>query len=137
MGGHHVDDVAERRRRRHRSAGEGGEEVTEQPRPAEAAAADDHAVAAGGAHHRQGVSGDPDVTVAEHGDRRDVGLELADGIPAGIAGVVLLGGAGMQGDVGDALVRAHGAGPQMGEQVVVQAHAELGGHRHAIRRQPS
>ena len=81
-------------------------EVAEQPRPAEAAAADDHAVAAGRAHHRHGVGGLPDVAVAEHRDRRDVGLELADGVPAGVAGVVLLGGAGVQGDRRDALVLA-------------------------------
>ena len=63
-----------------------------------------------------------------------MGLELADGVPAGVAGVVLLGGAGVQGDVGDALVRADGAGAQVGEQVVAQAHAELGRDRHAVRR---
>ena len=60
---------------------EDGDEIAEQPRPAEAAAPDDHPVATGGPHHRHGVRGLPDVAVAEHRDRRDVRLELADGVP--------------------------------------------------------
>ena len=58
----------------------------------------------------------PDVAVAEHGDRRDVRLELADGIPPSLAGVVLLHGAGVQRDGRDALVLADLAGSQVGEQ---------------------
>ena len=63
----------------------------------------------------------------------DVRLELADGVPAGVAGVVLLDGAGVHGDRHDALVGADLAGPQVGEQAVVQADAELRRDRHAVR----
>ena len=34
-----------------------------------------------------------------------MGVELGDGVPAGVPGVVLLDGARVQGDVGDAFVR--------------------------------
>ena len=61
-------------------------------------------------------------------------LELGDGVPAGVAGVVLLDRAGVHGDGHDALVGADLAGPQVGEQPVVQADAELGRDRHAVRR---
>ena len=83
------------------AAGEGGLQVGEEPRAAEAAAADDDAVATGFAHHAQRVVGFPDVAVAEHGNVEGL-LERGDGLPVGLAGVALGGGAGVQGDPLDA-----------------------------------
>ena len=110
------------------------EQVTEQPRAPEAAPTDDDAVAAGGRDHGDGVGGLPDVAVAEHGDRRHVRLELGDGLPAGVAGVVLLDRAGVHGDGDDPLVGADLAGAQVRDEPVVEPDAELRRDRHAVRR---
>ena len=91
----------------------------------EAAAADDHAVAAGLGEHRQRVVGLPDVAVAEHRDRGDVGLEGGDGVPPRRAAVELLGGAGVERDGRHALLLGDPAGVEVGEDRVVDAHAEL------------
>ena len=99
----------------------------------EAAATDDDAVAAGGAHHPDGVDGLPDVAVAQHRDRCHVGLELGDGVPAGVPGVVLLHRASVHRDGHDALVGADLTGPQVGDHPVVQPDAELGRDRDAVR----
>ena len=134
VGRHHVDDVAER------GGGGGGRPANtasrspnshgrpRQPRPI------DDTVAAGRRIIASASAATQMSPLPSTGIGVDVGLELADGVPAGVAGVVLLGRAGVQGDVGDALVLADGAGAQVGEQVVAQAHAELGRDRHAVRR---
>ena len=79
--------------------------------------------------HRQGVLGLPDVAVAEHGDRRHRRLQRGDRVPVGVAGVELLGGAGMEGDGRDALVLGDAAGVEEREVVLVDALAELDRHR--------
>ena len=61
------------------------------------------------------------------------GLQLADRVPVGGAGVVLLGGAGVQGDGRHALLGGDAAGLHVGEQRVEQALAELDRDRHAVR----
>src|SRR5690625_4146489 len=111
-------------------AGEGGGEVGEQPGPALAPAPNDDAVAPGVLDHAHGVLGGPDVPVAEHRDGRDVPLEGGDGVPVGRAGVVLGGGAGVEGDPGDAEVLGLAARVEVGEVIVVDAHAHLDRHRH-------
>ena len=106
---------AERTRRRRRAAGEHLEQVAEQPRPAEAAAADHDAVAPGVAHHRRRRRRPPRCRRCRaRGSTSTCCLELADRVPAGVAGVVLLDGAGVQGDRHDALVGADRTGPQVG-----------------------
>ena len=52
-------------------------------------------------------------------------LQLADGVPPGRAGVVLLGGAGVQGDRGHAFVLGDPAGVEEGDELVVDPDAEL------------
>ena len=120
----------ERRRGADGTAGERVGQLAEEPRSTEAAPADDHAVAAGVPDHRQGVLGPPDVAVAEHGDRRHRRLQLGDGVPVGVTGVELLGGAGVEGDGGHALVLGDAAGVEEREVVVVDALAELDRHGH-------
>ena len=66
------------------------------------------------------------------GISRDVGLQLGDRRPPGLACVVLLGRAGVQGDGGDALLHAHLAGAQMSEEAIVDAHPELRRDGHAV-----
>ena len=62
----------------------------------------------------------PSTGISEHR-----GLQLADRVPVGEPGVVLLGRAGMQGDGGDSLVDGDAAGRDVGEQRVEQTLAEL------------
>ena len=126
------DDGAEIRRRRRRAAVEHGRQLGEQPRPAEAAAADDHPVAAGGAQHAERIERLPDVAVAEDGDA-DVRLQLGDRRPVGVAGVELGGGAGVETDGGRAFGLGDFARVTEGEQVVVDALADLHRHRHPSR----
>ena len=130
---HHLGDDAERRRGLHGPAGEGVGEVAEQPRAAEAATADHDAVASGLGHHRQRVVGLPDVSVAQHRDGGDVGLQRGDRLPPGRAAVELLGRAGVQRDGGRALLLGDLACAEIGEQLVVHAHAELHRDRHGAR----
>ncbi len=80
-------------------AGEACGEIGEEPGGASLASApDDDAVAARLLHHPDRVLRGPDVAVAEHRDAGHQLLELGDGVPASLAGIVLLDGAPVQGD---------------------------------------
>ena len=61
-------------------------------------------------------------------------LQPTDLRPVGVAGVVLLCGAGVQGDGRHALVDGDAAGVEERRQVVADAHPELAGDRDAVRR---
>ena len=66
-------------------------------------AADHDGVAVGGVDHGGGVLGSADVAVADDGDAHGV-LDGGDVLPAGLAGVAVLAGAGVQGDGVEAAV---------------------------------
>jgi len=109
---------------------QGGGEFGEQPGAAEAAAADNDSVATGFGHHAQRVVGGEDIAVAQDRDGGDGLLEPGDGGPVGLAGIELGRGARVQGDRGGALGLGDAAGVEVGVVVVVDADAELEGHRH-------
>jgi hypothetical protein len=96
-------------------------------------ASDDDAVAVGLGHHPHGVVGRPDVAVAEHGDARDGLLELADGIPVGVAGVELARCAGVERDGCSAGILGRASGIEEREVVRVDALAHLDGQRQWAR----
>ena len=79
----------------------GGDDVAEDPGASLGAAPDADAVAAGALEHGQGVGGLEDVTVAEDGDVEQV-LQARDLIPVGLARVVLVLRARVQGEGGGA-----------------------------------
>ena len=99
--GHHVgDDTRAARDGGARPPAKAVDQLAEQPRPAEAAAADttpSQPVAAIIAKASAASQMSPLPSTGMSAPR----LQLADGRPPGVAGVVLLDGAGVQGDVAD------------------------------------
>ena len=112
-------------------AGQGVDDVGEEPGAPLAAAPHDHPVCPRGAHHGRRVVPRPDVPVAQDRDVHGL-LEGGDPLPVGVPGVVLLGGAGVQGDGGDTGVL--GGAPRLQEGLVlgVDANAHLHGHRDGV-----
>src|SRR5207247_7639288 len=101
----------------------------EEPRPAEAAPPDDHAVAPRRAHHAQGVLRLPDVAVPEDGNGLHGLLEPGDRIPARLAVVELRRRPRVEPHGRAALLLADAAGIEVGEDLLVDPHAELDGDR--------
>ena len=111
------------------AAFEGGLQVCEEPRAALAAAANDDAVHTGLLDHGNGVFGGPDISVAQHRHVRERFAQLGDGVPVGLAGIELRGGAAVQGHCCHTGVAGNLAGLAESEVVLVDALAHLDGQR--------
>ncbi len=95
-------------------------------------AADHHGVAAGLGDQGAGVFGGADVAIADDGDADGV-FDLGDVVPAGLAGVALLAGAGVERDGVEAAVFGELRERDADDVVVVPAEAELDGERNCNR----
>ena len=128
---HDRGDLPEARRRLHGSAGEGVDEVAEQPRAAPGSRGRRPRRRSRSAASMASASWASQMSpLPSTGMVRTARLEGGDGVPVGRAAVELLGGAGVEGDGGHALLLGDPTRLEVGEDRVVDAHAELDRHRH-------
>lgn len=95
-------------------------------------AADHDGVAVGGVDHGGGVFGGADVSITDDRDVYGV-LDGGDVLPAGLAGVAVFAGAGVEGAGVEAAVFGHLREVDADDVLVVPAHAELYGERDGDR----
>ena len=105
----------------------GGDDVAENPGASLGAAPDADAIASGALEHGQGVSGLEDVAIAKDGNVEQV-LQARDLVPVGVSRVVLVLGARVQGEGGDAELLRSERRVRRGLVLRVDADADLDGH---------
>ena len=105
-------------------------QLPEDPGAPQTAPSDHDTVASGVGHHCGGVTSGHHITVAEHRDRSHRVLQLCDRAPACRGSVVVERRPRVECHRGCSLGLGDAPGVHVGEVLVVDAHAELHGHRY-------
>ena len=125
----------QRWRRQEFAGGEVMRDLAEDPRPALRGAADHHRIGAGVPQHERGALRRIDVAVGDHRDRQ-LRLDRGDGVVFGEAGVLLVAGAPVHGERGDAAVLGDARDRRRIAVLGIPAGADLQRDRHVDRAAP-